>query len=160
MSAVEGWLEFLKRKQIHYSHSVHRRAETARQTAAAECMPVHELSKTVVYFSNAGYGIAAIAAGRRVDLAKVASVLGLSRIRLASEAELTWLFPSCEPGAMPPFGDDCGLPVIVDPSVVREHIAFTIGTHRDLVRMRFEDFERLAKPCIADIAAAETEVLM
>lgn len=160
MSAINYWLELLTRKQIPYSHSVHPRAETARQTAAAERMPAHELAKTVVYFSNTGYGIAIIAADQHVDLVKVACALGLSQIRLASEAELAGLFPTCELGAMPPFGDGCDLPAVADPSVVRDFIAFTIGTHRDLVRMSFADFERLAKPRIADIVTADIEALV
>lgn len=83
--------------------------------------------------------------------------LGVQRrpsIRLANERELAELYTDCEIGAMPPFGDICTLPVLVDTWIVGDFIAFTIGTHRDGVRMRFADFERLANPSIASIATA------
>jgi Ala-tRNA(Pro) deacylase len=90
-----------------------------------------------------------------VDLVKVSRVLGLSYIGLASEAELAKLFPDCELGAMPPFGDACDLPVIMDAGIAGDFIAFTIGTHRDTVRMSFADFQRLAQPTVASIAAGK-----
>jgi Ala-tRNA(Pro) deacylase len=65
----------------------------------------------------------------------------------------------CELGAMPPFGDICELPVTVDVSIAGEFIAFTIGTHRDVIRMSFTDFQRLAKPKIASIGVSQ-EILV
>jgi Ala-tRNA(Pro) deacylase len=53
---------------------------------------------------------------------------------------------------MPPFGDAFDLPVIMDTGISGDFIAFTIGTHRDAVRMSFADFQRLAKPTVASIA--------
>ena len=73
-------------------------------------------------------------------------------IRLASETELMRLFPDCELGAMPPFGDGCELPVIVDAAIAGEFIAFTLGTHKDIVRMSFADFQRIARPKVGAIA--------
>ena len=63
------------------------------------------------------------------------------------------MFPDCELGAMPPFGNYYEMPVIVDSAVAgREFIAFNLGTHRDTVRMSNADFERLASPAVASIA--------
>jgi Ala-tRNA(Pro) deacylase len=92
-------------------------------------------------------------------LAKLGRLLELSSMRLANEAELAALFPDCELGAMPPFGDACDLPVIVDAGIAGDFIAFTIGTHRDVVRISFADFQRLAKPTVASFAIGE-EVLV
>ena len=159
MPAINFWLEYLDKMHVRYSHSIHPRAETARETADAERMPAHEFAKTVVYFSDRGFGIAVIAADQFVDLVKVCRFLGHSYIRLANEAELTKLFPDCELGAMPPFGDSYNLPVLVDAGIAGEFIAFTLGTHRDIVRMSFADFRRLAKPQVAPIAVSQ-EVLV
>jgi Ala-tRNA(Pro) deacylase len=154
MSGVERWLKYFDKMQIRYSHSVHPAAQTARRTAVAERVPAHEFAKTVVYFNDAGFGIAVVPADQLVDLAKVGRLLGSSFIRLASEAELKELFPNCALGAMPPFGDSCELPVVVDVGIAGEFIAFTIGTHHDVVRMSFADFQRLARPKVAAIAAS------
>jgi Ala-tRNA(Pro) deacylase len=159
MPVIDRWLEYLDEVQVRYSHSTHPRAGTARETADAERVPAHEFAKTVVYFTKAGFGIAVVPADQFVDLIKLRSLLGSSYIRLANEAELADLFPDCDLGAMPPFGDSCELPVIVDVGIAGEFIAFTIGTHRDAVRMSFADFQRLARPKAASIAVG-LEVLV
>jgi Ala-tRNA(Pro) deacylase len=158
MSAINRWLEFLRLMQVRYSHSVHDWTETAIQTADAERVPAGQFAKTVVYFGGTGFGIAVVPADQFVDLAELRRLLGLTHIRLANEVELARLFPDCEIGAMPPFGDVCELPVTVDAGIAGDFIAFTIGSHRDVVRMSFADFQRLAKPKVASIAASE-EVL-
>jgi Ala-tRNA(Pro) deacylase len=145
--------------KVRYSHSIHPRALTARETADADRVPAHEFAKTVVYFNDAGFGIAVVPADQFVDLLRLGRLLGSSFIRLASETELKELFPNCDLGAMPPFGDTCELPVIVDVGIAGEYIAFTIGTHRDVVRMSFADFQRLARPKAAAIALGR-EVLV
>jgi len=153
MAGIERWLKYLDKMQVRYSHSIHPPAETARATADAERVPAHEFAKTVVYFNDGGFGIAVVSADQIVDLKKVGRLLGSSFIRLANEAELRDLFPNCELGAMPPFGDACSLPVIVDIGIAGDFIAFTIGTHRDVVRMSYADFQRLAQPKTAAIAS-------
>src|SRR5580704_15952051 len=96
MRLINRWLEYLDQMQVRYSHSIHPRAETALETAAAERMPAHELAKTVVYFSKAGFGIAVVAADQFVDLVKLGHLVESSYIRLANETELADLFPDCE----------------------------------------------------------------
>jgi Ala-tRNA(Pro) deacylase len=158
MTLIKLWLEYLMKKGVSYSHSIHPRAQTALDTASAERVPAHEFAKTVVYFCDSGFGITVVPADKFVDLAKVARLIGTSYIRLANEVELADLFPDCELGAMPPFGDACEMPVIVDADLAQEFIAFTIGTHRDVVRMSFGDFQRLAKPKVASIVTQEVLV--
>jgi Ala-tRNA(Pro) deacylase len=116
MSAIHRWLEYFNAQQIPYSHSTHPRARTARRTARAEGVPARDLAKTVVYRGNYGFGIAVVAADELVDLRKVGRLLGLSNIRLANEVELAELFPDCELGAMPPFGDACHCPPLSTPA--------------------------------------------
>ena len=158
MPLIKRWLEYLGGQGIRYSHSVHHREETAIATAEAERMPAHALAKTVVYKGDTGFGLAVVAADELVDLEKVRRLLGLSHIRLAREEELARLFPDCELGAMPPFGDGSEMPVIVDTAMARDFIAFTIATHRDVVRIRFSDFALLANPKVATIALSEIYV--
>jgi Ala-tRNA(Pro) deacylase len=155
MQLINRWLGYLDTMQVRYSHSVHPRVETALETADAERMHAHEFAKTVVYLTEAGFGIAVVPADQFVDLPALGRLLGVTYIRLATEAELIRLFPDCEVGAMPPFGDACDMPVIVDKGLAGDFIAFTIGSHRDTVRMSFADFRRVATPTVAPIAMGE-----
>ena len=69
-----------------------------------------------------------------------------------SEQEIFELFPDCEVGAQPPFGNLYGLAVFVSPELAaNEFITFNGGTHEDAVRLRYEDFQRLAQPAVLDI---------
>ena len=56
---------------------------------------------------------------------------------------------------MPPFGNLYGLEVFVAPELARdEEIAFNAGSHGELVRMRYADFERMVSPRVVDLTAA------
>jgi Ala-tRNA(Pro) deacylase len=159
MNMLRRCLDYLDRNHIAYSHSIHPPAFTALEVAAADRIPAYTLAKTVVYFGDTGYGMAVVPADRTVDFAEVRRLMGLSFIRLATEVELVDLFPTCEVGAMPPLGNLFGLPVLVDVSIeAQEFIAFTAGTHRDVIRMSFSDFAKQVNPLIADFATIESLV--
>ena len=149
--------EALDASGVSYTHHVHALAFTARELASAEHVPAHEVAKVVVYLGDQGYGMAVLCADCMVDVLELRAALGLQRLRLATEAELAELFPDCELGAMPPFGNLFGLPVYVDSRVAGEEIiAFNAGTHRDVVLMRFKDFQGLVKPEIVHFARPVT----
>jgi Ala-tRNA(Pro) deacylase len=153
---MQRWLDYLNAKGIHYAWSMHRNAETAMEAADAERIPAHAFAKTVIYYCETGFGMAVIPADLKLDLCEVAYLLGVSNIRLASEAELGELFLDTELGAMPPFGDFYNMPVLVDASVAEnKFIVFNMGTHRDSVRMSFADYRRMINPLIASITAAK-----
>ena len=140
---------------IHYTHTIHKPAFTAREVAKAEEMPVHRIAKCILFFGEEGYGMAVVPGDRKVDLHELRELLNQPHLRLAAEDELRKLFPESELGAMPPFGNHVGLPVFVDNSLARqETIAFNAGTHRDVVHMNFRDFERLSGATILPCALA------
>lgn len=50
---------------------------------------------------------------------------------------------------MPPFGNLYDMNVFVDEPVAHDRqIAFNAGTHRELIRMDWDDYNRLVKPKI------------
>jgi Ala-tRNA(Pro) deacylase len=88
----------------------------------------------------------------RISLKKLGAVVGKT-LRLATEHEFGSLFPDCELGAMPPFGQLYGLPVYVDEALAAdEEIVFNAGTHREAIRMRYADYCGLAKPSVCSFA--------
>jgi Ala-tRNA(Pro) deacylase len=139
----------LHRNHTEYARSVHPRVNTAREVAFEEEISPHRVAKTVVFKSDKGFAMAVVPADANVDLPELSFVLGLSYIRLATEDELRRLFPDSEVGAMPPFGNLYGLPVVVDGNLAEaDVIAFNAGTHQDVVYMRFADFKHLVQPAI------------
>ncbi len=153
MALLERLLDFLAQSQVAYTHHVHPTAFTAREVASMEHLPPHQFAKTVVIHGDTGYAMAVVPADRKLDLQELRALLGMNRIRLATEAELAGLFCDCELGAMPPFGNLCGMRVYVDAQLAAEEtIAFNAGTHRDLILMKFKDYERLVGPSIVHVA--------
>jgi hypothetical protein len=56
-------------------------------------------------------------------------------------------------GAMPPFGNLCGVPTYVDKSLAQEeYIVFEAGTHTDAIKLRYYDYEKIVQPRVEDLA--------
>ena len=92
-----------------YEVHAHPEAFTAQGLAAVEHTPGHEIVKVVILKGNENYYMAALPAPCKVDLARFAALVGVPSVRLATEEEFKDLFPGCETGAMPPFGNVFGL---------------------------------------------------
>jgi Ala-tRNA(Pro) deacylase len=133
--------------RIHYQTVGHPPTYTAQGLAAAMHIPGRELAKTVVLKVDGKYALAVLPAPSHVDVRRFREAAGARSVAVATESELQDLFPGCELGAEPPFGELYGLPVWVDVSLARdESIVFNGGTHLEAVRIAYEDFERLASP--------------
>lgn len=146
--------EYLDRNQIQYLVISHSVAYTAQGIAALTHIKGKELAKTVMVLVDGRLAMAVVPASFRVDLHKLKKYLGAGMVELASEEEFRGRFPDCETGSMPPFGNLYGMDVFADETLAEDkEIAFNAGTHRELVRMKFADFETLAKPFLIPLAA-------
>ncbi|MDP2943550.1 MAG: YbaK/EbsC family protein, partial [Candidatus Omnitrophota bacterium] len=86
-----------------------------------------------------------------IDTKKLKEILKCKSIKIATEKEVEKVIPDYKAGAMPPFGSLFGLETYAD-KILKEdvEIVFNGGTHKDTVKMKYVDFEKLAKPKIAD----------
>ncbi len=141
---------FLDSNRVKYVSVKHSPAYTAQEIAALAHVRGREWAKTVMVKLDGKIAMAVVPASTRVifDLLKEAS--GAATAELAAEQEFKDLCPGCEVGAMPPFGNIFGLDVWVDEALAADaEIAFSAGTHTEMMRLAFADFERLVKPRIA-----------
>jgi len=144
---VQRLKDFLDENQVKYVVISHSRAFTTQEIAAATHIPGKELAKTVIVEIDGRTAMAVLPGSQKVDLALLRDALGAERVTLAKEAAFRDRFPECDPGAMPPFGNLYGMPVYVADGLTEdEEIAFTAGSHTQLVRLAYRDFERLVKP--------------
>lgn len=142
--------QFLDSNQVKYVCISHSRAFTAQEVAASAHIPGDEVAKTVIVVLDRRLAMAVLPATRKVDLQALQDVTGSHKVALASEAEFADAFGGCEVGAMPPFGNLYDMDVYVDQSLRDdETIAFNAGSHTELVRMAYDDFERLVQPKVA-----------
>ena len=145
--------ELLDLSGVSYTHTVHPLAYTAREVARAEHVPPQEMAKVVIVVVDGEYKMVVLPASRLVDFPEVRTVLGSPTARLATEEELGRVFPDCELGAMPPFGNLYHMKVLLDSALLAdERIAFNAGTHRDVVHMRLDDYCRMAQPEVLSLA--------
>lgn len=145
--------EFLDANKVSYSVHSHPTAYTAQEIAALSHVKGRALAKVVMVKAGANLVMLVLPADHKVDVARVKAVLGVKDVRLAQEAEFSAVFPGCEVGAMPPFGNLFGLPVYADRSLEKdEAIVFNAGTHTLTAKMAFHDFVRLVKPKMEEFA--------
>jgi Ala-tRNA(Pro) deacylase len=105
------------------------------------------MAKSVMVKIEDRFAMIVLPSSKRVSLDEVQRIVGTEKVRLAHEHEFEKLFPDCEAGAMPPFGNLYALDVYVHPALTQdEMIAFNAGSHTEILRMRYADFERLAQP--------------
>lgn len=144
---VRKLLDFLNSNEIKYVTIRHSEAFTSQEIAASAHIPGKEMAKTVMVKSDGTMTMAVLPASYKVDLKKLKEATGAKKLELAGEQEFAQLFPECEIGAMPPFGNLYGMEVFVAEKLAEdEQIAFNAGTHTELIRLSYKDFERLVNP--------------
>jgi Ala-tRNA(Pro) deacylase len=150
---VKKLKEFLDANKIKYVSITHSPAYTAQQIAASAHIPGKELAKTVMVKLDGKLAMAVLPASLKIDFDLLRQASGAGKVELATESEFRETFPGCELGAMPPFGNLYDMAVYVAvPLAADEEIAFNAGSHVELIKLAYEDFERLVKPKVADIS--------
>ena len=148
--------ELLDREGVRYVTIQHSRAYTAQEVAAAAHVSGKEMAKTVVTKLDGKPALVVLPAREKVSLDQLRQNTGAREVELATEQEFASLFPGCELGAMPPFGNLYGLDTYVTKSLAAdEEIAFNAGTHTELIRMPYRDFERVVHPKQIDTGPAD-----
>ncbi|APF18333.1 YbaK/prolyl-tRNA synthetase associated region [Caldithrix abyssi DSM 13497] len=143
---------FLDEQGVRYVLIVHSPAYTAQEIAASAHIPGKKLAKTVMAKVDGKMSMFVLPATYQLDLSKCKAEMNAKEVELASEEEFKYLFPECEIGAMPPFGNLYGLPVYACKELAEnDEIAFNAGNHRELIKLPFADFQRLVNPMIIDI---------
>ena len=144
---VKKLKEHLDSEKIKYITLSHSPAYTAMEVAESAHVPGRVLAKTVMVKLDGRMAMAVLPSTRKVDLNLLRESAGAEEGQLATEEEFKSLFPDCDTGAMPPFGNLYGMDVYVAPSLAEDdHIAFNAGTHTEVMWLAYRDFERLVKP--------------
>ncbi|MEW5796464.1 MAG: YbaK/EbsC family protein [Candidatus Zixiibacteriota bacterium] len=139
--------DFLDRNRVKYVTVTHSQAYTAHEIAASAHIPAKELAKTVLVKADGKLTMTVLPATHRINFQELQTALGAERVELATEEDFRDVFPGCALGAMPPFGNLYGLEVVVADRLTKDvEIAFNAGTHTELVKLAYSDFERLVKP--------------
>ncbi len=150
--------EMLTRDQVQFKLVPHIRDFTAQQTAGHVHMKHGRFAKSVVIVADGRYMLVVLPAHHRLAWDKIRGLLGTREVHMASEDEMRMLFPDCEVGAEPPFGELYHIPVIASDELVRDgEVAFNGGTHEQVMLMDAAEFARIVNPRWMDISRPESE---
>jgi Ala-tRNA(Pro) deacylase len=151
---VEKMKEFLDEHGIKYVTFQHSPAYTAQEIAQSAHISGKNLAKVVVLKVDGTMAMAVVPASHHVDLESLKDAANANLVELADEQEFKGMFPDCETGAMPPFGNLYDMNVFVSDGLAEdEAIAFNAGTHTELVGLAYRDFERLVQPKLGNFSA-------
>lgn len=144
---------FLDSHHIKYLVISHSLAYTAQGVAALSHVSGRQLAKTVIVKIDGILAMVVLPASMHVGMGRLRHLTGAQTVELATEREFRDAFPDCETGAMPPFGNLYGMSVFADATLADyEEITFTAGTHRELVRMNWQDMLHLVCPTVHELA--------
>ncbi|MCX6138562.1 MAG: YbaK/EbsC family protein [Ignavibacteriales bacterium] len=144
---------FLDSHQIKYIVIMHSPAYTSLEIAALAHIPGKEVAKSVIVNADGKMLMVVLPASHMVDFNLLSVFTGAKNVELAGEQEFKHLFPECELGAMPPFGNLFTMDVLVSETLAEdEMIAFNAGTHKELVKMTYRDFVQLVQPKVGKLS--------
>ena len=145
--------DYLEKNQVPYQTGVHQPVYTSQEIAATMHVPGKELAKVVMVKADGKMVMLVLPASYRVDTKKVKKVLKCKRLGIAKEKDFEAIFPDCEVGAMPPFGNLYNLEVWVDQVLAEdEFIVFQAGSHVETLKIKYNDYARLVNPKMGDFS--------
>lgn len=134
---------YLKEQCIEYRLVKHAHTGSSMETAAAARVPSDLLAKAVVVRAARSYCLVVVPSDDQVDLERIQALVE-KPVQLATEEELTGLFPDCEPGAVPPIGVAYELRTLVDQRLLgRREVYFESGDHEHLIKISGDQFAML-----------------
>jgi len=146
-------IEFLDKAGVKYKITKHKSTFTAQHMAAEEHEPGRFVAKPVIVKADDKYVMCVLAAPYKIDLGALKKQLRAKSAKLAKEEEIGKLFPDCDLGAEPPFGNLYDLPTVMDKAMEQhDHIVFQAGSYEKAIRMSMDDYQKLVAPKVLEFS--------
>jgi Ala-tRNA(Pro) deacylase len=159
MAKLGDMIDYLKKNSVRYEVLEHVPAFTAQEAAVASHVPDKNLAKTLIVQTGEKYCMVVMPANHRLDEHLLGKAIKAKHLHLAQEEDLKQLFPDCELGAMPPFGNLYALPMYIDKSLTNDdEIVFNACSHTQSIRLKMNDYLGLVKPVIAEFSHSRFEI--
>jgi Ala-tRNA(Pro) deacylase len=154
---MEDVTGFLEEAGVDFDVLEHERTERAADEATALGIDAADVAKTLVLVAPNGNVRAVLPASERIDLHKVAAVVGVGAkaVYLASEDDLARDYSGFELGAVPPFGGREDQVIVDERLAARDSVVLEAGLHDRSVRLKAADLVRLTKALVTDICRGE-----
>lgn len=131
----------------------HPTAYTTQEIAKICHVPGKNMAKTVMVNLDGKLAMAVLPAIYHVDFFRLQDMAHANVITLAKEDDFEDVFPDCELGAMPPFGNLYDMSVFAAKKLAEDkEICFNAGSHTELISMTWNDYEKLVHPTVGEFA--------
>jgi Ala-tRNA(Pro) deacylase len=151
MPILQRLQSYLDSHKIPYEVVNHPTAYTAHDVAETLHVSGNMFAKVVMVKADERPLMMVLPASWKIDFKQLKDLLRAQDVRLAAEHEFAGLFPDCDIGGMPPFGNLYGIEVYVDELLTHdEEILFEAGTHTGAIKLRYKDFAELVHPKVAE----------
>jgi len=145
--------ELLNRYNISYEVMEHAPVYTSEEAAKVRGVDLKTGVKALVFKTEEGsFMMGLVAAHRKMDFKKLATVVGTRKLHLASPQEVLNI-TGCEIGSVHPFGNLFGLPTYMDSSVLEnDMVNFNAGMHTVSIQMRAKDLIKAVRPVVKEFS--------
>jgi Ala-tRNA(Pro) deacylase len=158
MAKLGDVIGYINHSSVPYQVIEHAPAYSAHEVAVASHVAEKDLAKTLIVHAGDKFYMTVIPADHRLDEHLLKDMMKQKEVKLAHEEDLKQLFPDCELGAMPPFGNLYALPVYIDKALAQDdEIVFNACSHIKSIRLKMADYLRLVKPVVAEISHSRFE---
>lgn len=145
--SMKKLIDFLNKNKIRYVTIKHSPAYTSQEIAEMAHISAKEIAKTVIVKVDDELVMVVLPAHLKVNFNQLKDLTKAKKVELANEVDFQDRFPDCELGAMPPFGNLFKMAVYVLYDLTKDkEIAFNAGTHSELIKMAYKNFETLVHP--------------
>jgi Ala-tRNA(Pro) deacylase len=151
-SVTERLEQWLREARVAFEILEHAPVHTSEEAARVRGTPLEAGAKALVVRADERFVHCVLPAHLKVDNARLRAIIGTRKLRFATSEELRDV-TSCAPGAVPPFGNLFGLPVLVDEALCRhQRVAFNAGSNTVSIIMRCADLLRLSGATVCRFA--------
>jgi Ala-tRNA(Pro) deacylase len=155
MPVSERLAQWLREAGVAFDLVEHPPVHTSVEAALARGTRLEQGAKALVVRAEDRFVHCVLSAHLKVDNAALRGIVGTRKLRFASRQELLEL-TGCEPGAVPPFGNLFGLPVLLDEALcANDRVAFNAGSTRVSITMCCADLVRVSGATVCRFAARE-----
>lgn len=155
MPVSERLAQWLREAGVAFDLVEHPPVRTSVEAALARGTRLEQGAKALVVRAEDRFVHCVLPAHLKVDNAALRAIVGTRTLRFASRQELLEL-TGCEPGAVPPFGNLFGLPVLLDEALcANDRVAFNAGSTTVSITMRCADLVRVSGATVCRFAARE-----
>jgi len=145
--------EWLREAGVAFEVLEHAPVRTSEEAARVRGTRLEQGAKALVVRAQDRFVHCVLPAHLKADSAALRAIVGTRTLRFATREELREL-TGCEPGAVPPFGNLFGLPVLLDEALcVNERVVFNAGSNGVSITMRCEDVIRVSGATVCRFAA-------